>query len=158
MSRKEINPEQGPDAAKRSLELAAYFTHCQLQPAHLQLSLRSAMTLAYKMKNFATASVFARRLLEQNPAPQVAQQVRKLQQVCDQTPTDAVRVDYDQHNPFIVCAASFEPVYRGSPVSKCAYCGAGYKPEYAGGVCAVCDVSRVGANGTGLRSALDGAM
>ena len=35
---------------KRSLELAAYFTHCNLQPAHLMLALKTAMALAFKNK------------------------------------------------------------------------------------------------------------
>lgn len=34
----------------RSLELAAYFTHCNLQPAHLMLALKSAMATAFKNK------------------------------------------------------------------------------------------------------------
>ena len=35
---------------KRAVELAAYFTHCNLQPAHLLLSLRSAMISAFKIQ------------------------------------------------------------------------------------------------------------
>ena len=31
---------------KRALELAAYFTHCNLQPAHTMLALKAAMTAA----------------------------------------------------------------------------------------------------------------
>lgn len=34
----------------RSLELAAYFTHCNLQPAHLMLALKTAMASAFKNK------------------------------------------------------------------------------------------------------------
>ena len=34
----------------RSLELAAYFTHCNLQPSHLMLALKTAMALAFKSK------------------------------------------------------------------------------------------------------------
>ena len=34
----------------RSLELVAYFTHCNLQPAHLLLALKTAMTNAFKNK------------------------------------------------------------------------------------------------------------
>ena len=73
--RKEISIET-PEGIQRAAELAAYFTHCSLQSGHLQLSLRSAMT--YKMKNFTTASAFARRLLELGPAPQIGQAVRNL--------------------------------------------------------------------------------
>lgn len=32
-----------PDNVKRQLELAAYFAHCDLQPAHQQLALQSAV-------------------------------------------------------------------------------------------------------------------
>ena len=43
---------------KRALELAAYFTHCNLQPAHTMLALKAAMTAAYKLKCFSYASSF----------------------------------------------------------------------------------------------------
>jgi coatomer protein complex subunit alpha (xenin) len=48
----------------RSTELSAYFTHCNLQPSHLLLALRSAMGTSFKHKNFIVAASFARRLLE----------------------------------------------------------------------------------------------
>ena len=47
--------------AGRAMELAAYFTHCQLQPVHLALSLRSAMTIFFKNRNLATCAHFCRR-------------------------------------------------------------------------------------------------
>lgn len=46
------------------MELLAYFTCCNLQPAHLLLALRMAMAAAFKGKNFITAASFAQRLLE----------------------------------------------------------------------------------------------
>jgi len=61
-----------PENTKRVLELAAYFTNCQLQQQHLQLSLRSAMKLNFNAKNCLTASIFAQRLLELAPSLQVA--------------------------------------------------------------------------------------
>merc|ERR1711862_778661 len=48
----------------RSTELSAYFTHCNLQPVHLLLALRSAMGTSFKHKNYILAATFARRLLE----------------------------------------------------------------------------------------------
>ena len=39
-------------------ELAAYFTHCKLQNIHASLSLRSAMSIFYKLKNLGTAAAF----------------------------------------------------------------------------------------------------
>jgi hypothetical protein len=64
-----------PDNIKRQLELAAYFTHCQLQPSHLALAIRLAMTTFHKAKNYPTAAVFAQRLLELNPDQKVAASV-----------------------------------------------------------------------------------
>lgn len=65
---------------KRVCEMAAYFTHCNLQPVHQILTLRTAVNMFFKLKNFKTAGSFARRLLELGPRPEVAQQVRKILQ------------------------------------------------------------------------------
>jgi coatomer protein complex subunit alpha (xenin) len=67
--------EAEPNSVKRSLELAAYFTHCKLQPAHCQIALRSAIGVFAKANNHATSAKFARRLLELNPDPKIAAQV-----------------------------------------------------------------------------------
>lgn len=55
--------------------MAAYFTHCNLQPVHMVLVLRTAQNLFFKLRNFKTAAGFAKRLLELGPNPVVAQQV-----------------------------------------------------------------------------------
>jgi coatomer protein complex subunit alpha (xenin) len=34
----------------RSIELSAYFTHCNLQPSHMILALKTAMAIAFKNK------------------------------------------------------------------------------------------------------------
>ena len=52
------------DDPVRATELSAYFTHCNLQPVHLLLALRSAMGTAFKHKNYIVAASMARRLLE----------------------------------------------------------------------------------------------
>lgn len=67
--------EQDPDNVARSLELAAYFTHCKLQGAHLQIALRNAMMVFQKANNHATAARFASRLIELNPDPKVVAKV-----------------------------------------------------------------------------------
>lgn len=66
---------------KRICEMAAYFTHCSLQPVHQILTLRIAANIFFKLKNYKTAASFARRLLELGPKPEHAQQVRKILQV-----------------------------------------------------------------------------
>ena len=40
----------------RICELAAYFTHCNLQPMHLMLTLRTAVSLFYKVSSFSVLS------------------------------------------------------------------------------------------------------
>lgn len=64
-----------PSQAARTAELAAYFTHCDLQPFHMILVLKTAQTLFYKLKNFKTCASFARRLLELGPKVEVATKV-----------------------------------------------------------------------------------
>ena len=76
--------EQGKasvDEQKRHCELAAYFTHISLQPAHQILTLRTALNLTFKLKNYKTAASFARRLLELGPKAEIAAQARKILQV-----------------------------------------------------------------------------
>lgn len=138
------------------LQLAAYFTHCNLQPIHQVLTLRTAMTLAYKMKCFKTAGAFARRLLELGPKPEVAQYTRKILQACDQTPNDAVQLNYDEHNPFTICAYSFTPIYRGKPEVKSPFCGASYHPEHQGKVCNLDQISQIGKSVQGLKLTMQG--
>lgn len=74
IERRRIAQEE-PNDVRHSLELAAYFTHCQLQPAHLQIALRSAIGVFAKANNHATAAKFARRLLDLNPDPKIVAQV-----------------------------------------------------------------------------------
>ena len=145
-SRKELGADQDP---KRGLELAAYFTHCQLQTVHLQLTIRLAMVQAFKMRNFGTAKSFAQRLLEQGPSPQVASSANKILQHCERVSTNAIQLDYDQYNPFVVCALSFTPIYQGTPCLVCPYCQASFKQEFVEAFCPICEISKVGGRGNG---------
>lgn len=144
--------QSDPSAIQRGLELAAFFTHCELDPQHLLLALRLAMTTAFKAKNFVTAASFARRLLELGPSQQLAKQARDIQTVSERTPHDEVPLDYDQFNPFVVCARSFTPIYQGSQSLKCPFCSASYKPDTADLICSVCQLSQIDAPATGLRN------
>ncbi|KAJ8268561.1 hypothetical protein COCON_G00137330 [Conger conger] len=144
-------PKDTLDQQKRLCEMAAYFTHCSLQPVHMVLVLRTALNLFFKLRNFKTAAGFARRLLELGPKPEVAQQTRKILAACEKTLTDAHQLNYDPHNPFDLCAASFTPLYRGRPVEKCPLSGACYCPTYKGQVCRVTQVTEIGKDVIGLR-------
>lgn len=60
-------------------------------------------------------------------------------------------MDYDEHNPFVVCSRSFIPLYRGNPQILCPFCGASYAPNFNGTLCSVCEVSTVGTVCTGIK-------
>lgn len=136
---------------KRHCEMAAYFSHCNLQPVHQILTLRTALNMFFKLKNFKTAASFARRLLELGPRPEVAQQARKILQACELNLIDEHTLDYDEHNPFNLCAVTYTPIYKGKPEEKCPLCGASYHPTYKGTLCNVCEVAEVGKEVVGLR-------
>ncbi|XP_069693952.1 coatomer subunit alpha-like isoform X2 [Periplaneta americana] len=149
-ARKEL-PKATLEDQKRLCEMAAYFTHCNLQPVHQILTLRTALNLFFKLKNYKTAASFARRLLEQGPRQEVAQQARKILQACDKNPVDEHQLQYDEHNPFSLCGRTYRPIYRGKPEEKCPLCGASYMPQFKGTICAICMVAEVGKDTIGLR-------
>ncbi|KAJ2591592.1 hypothetical protein IWW49_001457 [Coemansia sp. RSA 1797] len=136
----------------RLVELAAFFTHCQLRADHEKLSLRAAMNTAYKHKCFKAAGEFAQRLLDLVPTPQIADKARKMITICDRQSRDNLAINYDARNPFVICAASHTPIHRGEPAVNCPYCQAAYKPKHNGELCRVCTVAKIGAKATGLRS------
>ncbi|XP_072934358.1 coatomer subunit alpha [Epargyreus clarus] len=144
-------PKNTLEEQKRTCEMAAYFTHCKLQPVHQILTLRTALNMFFKLKNFRTAASFARRLLELGPRPEVAQQARKILQACEKTPTDEHQLLYDEHNPFNICGINYKPIYRGKPEEKCPLCGASFMPEHKGKLCPVCGVAEIGKDVIGLR-------
>jgi len=160
----EIKRKECKDDLKKSAELAAYFTHCKLENVHVILGLRSAMNVFYKLKNFATCATFCRRLIELNPGPKVSpllakysdsvaqwsQNARQALAQCEKSPEDAVQINYDARNPFDVDCLSFAPIYRGTKFTQCPYTGARFFPEHEGKVCPVGDLSKIGADASGL--------
>jgi coatomer protein complex subunit alpha (xenin) len=141
---------------KRAAELAAYFTHARLQPAHGALALRAAMVLHYKAGNLASASGFARRLLEIGALPaKIGAQARQVAAACDKDgpPVDATPdLLYDARNPFDLCAGTLTPIYRGAPFVEDPYTGARFVPEWEGKVSPVGCIAKVGAEASGLVS------
>lgn len=97
--------EAAAEDVARGLELASYFTHCNLQPGHLMLALKTAMASAFKNKNFINAASFARRLLElpdMNSEKNADSRVKaqKVLQKSEQQGRNEFSIDYDERNPF----------------------------------------------------------
>ncbi|GAB2215917.1 hypothetical protein Droror1_Dr00023680 [Drosera rotundifolia] len=96
----------------RQQELAAYFTHCNLQTVHLRLALLNAMIICYDAKNLVTAANFARRLLETNPI--IENQTRKARQVLQAADPSFLTLKYDNvANPFDLLHGNDEGCFVG---------------------------------------------
>uniref|UniRef100_A0A0E0KI52 Coatomer subunit alpha n=1 Tax=Oryza punctata TaxID=4537 RepID=A0A0E0KI52_ORYPU len=147
--RMELKRRELKDDLNRQQELAAYFTNCKLQRVHMRLVLGSAMGLCYKQKNFATAEHFARMLLENNPNEGQAKRARQVQQQCSGK-KDSCELNYDYRNPFVVCGATYVPIYRGQKDVSCPYCGCRFVPSIEGQLCTICELAVVGADASGL--------
>ncbi|KAL0432388.1 UNVERIFIED_CONTAM: Coatomer subunit alpha-1 [Sesamum latifolium] len=86
----ELKRRELKDNPVRQQELAAYFTHCNLQLPHLRLALLNAMTVCFKAHNLSTAANFARRLLETNPSNEnQARTARQVLQAAEKNMKDA---------------------------------------------------------------------
>ncbi|KAI7840084.1 hypothetical protein COHA_006214 [Chlorella ohadii] len=148
----ELKRREIKDDPRRIAELAAYFTHCNLQRVHLALSLRSAMSVFFKLKNYNTCATFCRRLLELQPDEKMAAQARQVLAACEKQPTDAEQLNYDARNPFDICSVTFTPIYRGNKFVEDPYTKARFQPECEGQVSPVGDVARIGLEASGLVS------
>ncbi|KAJ8555539.1 hypothetical protein K7X08_013035 [Anisodus acutangulus] len=147
----EVKRKESKDNPVRQQELAAYFTHCNLQLPHLRLALQNAMSICYKASNLSSAANFARRLLETNPTNESqAKTARQVLQAAEKNMRDATQLNYDFRNPFVVCGATYVPIYRGQKDVTCPYCSSHFVPTQQGQLCTVCDLAVVGADASGL--------
>lgn len=147
----EVKRREVKDDVVRQQELAAYFTHCNIQMPHLRLALLNAMTVCYKARNLNTAANFARRLLETNPTNENhAKTARQVLQAAERNMTDSSQLNYDFRNPFVVCGATYVPIYRGQKDISCPFCSAKFVPSQEGQLCAVCDLAVIGSDASGL--------
>jgi coatomer subunit alpha len=64
---------------------------------------------------------------------------------------DKLDIDFDPFADFDVCAASYTPIYRGSPSVSCPFDGAKHHEQFKGQLCRVCAVCELGAAASGLR-------
>ncbi|KAJ1838911.1 hypothetical protein LPJ57_010995, partial [Coemansia sp. RSA 486] len=101
---------------------------------------------------YKAAGEFAQRLLDLVPVPAIADKARKMITICDRQSRDALPINYDARNPFVICAASHTPIHKGEAAVNCSYCQASYKPEFKDELCRVCSIAQIGAQATGLRS------
>lgn len=144
-----------PAQVARIVELAALFTHVQMQPQHQMLALRIAMMEARRVGNLAMAGHFARRLIEMQPPAKVVQVAQQIVSLSDRQPRDAVLVSsYSVHeSDYVICAGSHTLIPAGGMNAvEDPLTGAKYLPEFRGSLCKVSHISEVGRLATGLRN------
>ncbi|XP_057975829.1 coatomer subunit alpha-2-like [Malania oleifera] len=147
----EIKRREIKDNPTRQQELAAYFTHCNLQMPHLRLALMNAMTVCYKAGNVNIAGNFARRLLDTHPTSETHNKTaHQVLHSVKNNKADASQLNYDFRNPFVVCGATYVPIYRGQKDVSCPYCTSRFVPAQEGQLCTVCDLAVVGLDASGL--------
>lgn len=139
------------DTRKRALELSVYFTVPELEGPHKSLPLSAAMNFANKNKQLNTALNFANALLDRTANAKLKEQAKRVKTLAERNPNDAIEIDFDPFADFEICAASFTPIYQGSPSAACPYDGAKYHAKYKGTICKVCEVCQIGAPASGLR-------
>ena len=165
----EAGDSQTEDQLKRQLELSAYFTVPKLDVSHRQLALMAAMKLAFSNKQLSSALSFANRVVANGGAPKLLDQVSRISRHPSEIFThslqakkvktqsersgsqDKMDIEYDPFADFEVCAASYTPIYGGTPSVSCPYDGAKYHEQYKGQVCRICEVCEIGTPGSGLR-------
>lgn len=147
--------EAGKDPV-RATELSAYFTHCELIPAHMVLALRSAMGTAFKHKNYILAASCARRLLE---LPEMSSErnadlknkAMKVRQKSEQIARNEHELNYDETKSFKIDCATLVPIYSGATYKSCSYCGSQYAgDDMVNKLCSTCGLSQVGIKTLGL--------
>ncbi|EDO18559.1 hypothetical protein Kpol_2001p65 [Vanderwaltozyma polyspora DSM 70294] len=139
------------DEIKRNLELATYFTRAKLAPAHHSNALQVAMSQNFKHKNFVQASYFAGEFLKIVTTGPRAEQARKIKDKSDSIASDAIELDFDPYAEFDICAASYTPIYKGTPSVSDPLTGAKYHASEKDKIDRIALVSKIGAVASGLR-------
>jgi len=140
----------------RLTELSAYFTHCNLQPSHLLLALRTAMGTAFKQQNFIAAASFARRLLElpdmsSEKNAQLRLKASKVLQKSEQNARNEHKLNYNESATFSIDSKNLVPIYGGETSLKCGYCGSVDADEkMKNEKCDTCGFTLVGVETIGL--------
>jgi len=71
----------------------------------------------------------------------------------DRNPRNAVEISYDEFTPFQICAGTFTPIYKGSPLVHCPFTDAAYLPEHKGKLDPLMELTEIGAAASGLPAA-----
>lgn len=148
---------------ERVLELTVLMSLFNLHPSHRVMSLRQALVLAFKTKNFILATFIARRffkLVEDNPgiaAEDVITQAQKILQKSEKTGTNETSQKFEESlfynenicslvNPMELKLLVKTQATKQSPLVKL-----NYPEKYVGKVCVVDDTCEIGKEVLGMK-------
>jgi len=146
--------------AVRQAQLSAYFTRCRLQPMHVVLGLRVAIKSTFAAKAYKTCASLCQRVLElclTNSRSNVTKavnptQIKGILKTCsEKAPAESVDIKYSDTEAFNLCCESFTPLTKQLPSVRCPFCQSHYRPQNEGQLCKTCNLSKIGAEATGLR-------
>lgn len=149
LERKNITGKEFEDH-KRACELAAYFAKLNLKKHRIKVLEKALEVFLVKPKEFqktSAARVIAKRLLEHVSDPKKSKLVsyaEKVKNAYDTQVDQQIRLEYDDQNPYNLCAATFKPIYQGYQQTECPLCQVKYKIEFSGEICRVCTLSEIG--------------
>ena len=80
----------------------------------------------------------------------MSRQARQRIAAGDRNPRNAVEISYDDFIEFDICAATYTPIYKGSPSVHCPYTDASFLPEFKGKLDTLTEVTEIGVTASGL--------
>lgn len=149
------------DDKVRQAKLLSYFTKCDLQQKHVILGLKEAIKACYSVECFKTTAGFCRKLIDLVVSSQHAEklgqmvnmkQIKGILRLCEKTNKDKHDLDFSETESFEVCCETFTAIKKGADSVQCPYCATYYHDRFDGQVCKTCDLSKLGAQVTGLKS------
>ncbi|XP_053990351.1 uncharacterized protein LOC128882670 isoform X2 [Hylaeus volcanicus] len=148
-----------PDTdVRRNVELAAYLGCCELDEFHQFLIWRRALSVAWKAKNYMTAAIFARKLVETNFGSgtkgfeSTISQAKKALNVAETRGTDAYCIDFDftESENFVLCTSSLTRITTLENRIQCPFCRSVAKASFEKSLCSICQLCSLGAQVSGL--------
>ncbi|CDR93919.1 WD domain, G-beta repeat domain containing protein, putative [Babesia bigemina] len=134
---------------RRSLELAAYFSCCNLLPQHQYLVMRRTMGIMWKAQNYKTAARIVTRLLSQDVssiegAEEEMQKAKKIYALCEQKGIETYSLDYDEDDErdLNICTISLVKT-QGQPTVQCRFCNAVALEKYVSQICNICRLCKL---------------
>ncbi|GBE60895.1 coatomer subunit alpha [Babesia ovata] len=134
---------------RRSLELAAYFSCCNMLPQHQYLVMRRTMGIMWKAQNYKSAARIVTRLMSQDVssiegAEEEMQKAKRIYALCEQKGIETHTLDYDEEDErdLSICTISLVKT-KGQPTVQCRFCHAVALEKYVSQICSICRLCKL---------------